>query len=72
MSEGQIKEITKRCTRLCMIRAADVIDGLTEEDVLSHQAALMASGVPLEKLARVDRALVASCIFRAMAEELDA
>jgi hypothetical protein len=72
MSEKQIKEITKICTRQCMIRAADIIDHLTEDDVLSHQAALLGSGVPLEKMARVDRALVASCMFRAMAEELEA
>ena len=66
MREAEIKAITRQC----MIRAAEVIDKITNDDVLAHQGALLAGGMPLEKLAKVDRAMLAACHLRAMAEEL--
>lgn len=48
-------------------RAADIIDHITQSDVLEAQAALLATGTSLEKVARLDRAHLAAAHFRAIA-----
>lgn len=63
--EEQAMRMTFKAT---MIRAADIIDRITSDDVLEYQAMLLASGSTLEQVAKVDRALVASCHLRACAE----
>jgi hypothetical protein len=70
MSKEELQSVTKMVTRQCMIRAADIIDKITENDVLTHQGAMIAAGVSLDKVHKLDRALIASAHLRAMAEEL--
>ncbi len=51
-----------------MLRAAQIIEKITEGDVLDMQAMLLSEGASLEKVARVDRAMVAAAHLRACAE----
>lgn len=48
-----------------MLRCADIIDKITPDDVLEAQAVMLASGVSLERVAKLDRALLASSHIRA-------
>lgn len=50
-----------------LLRAADVIDGITKSDVEDVQLALFREGVTLDKLHRVDRAMLASAHLRSCA-----
>lgn len=51
-----------------MENAADMIDQISNADVAHYQAEMLAAGVPLEKVARLDRAMVASAKLRAWAK----
>lgn len=57
-------------TRAAMLRAADIIDKLTESDVLALQAKMLANGVSLEKVAKIDRAGIAAAHFRICAKDI--
>ncbi len=48
-----------------MLRCADIISRITEADVLEAQAVLLASGVSLDKVAKIDRAMLAEKHIRA-------
>ncbi len=48
-----------------MTRCADIIDRITADDVLEAQTAMLSQGVSLERVARLDRALLASSHIRA-------
>ena len=61
------EEVMRESFRATMLRAADIIDRITQDDVADAQAALFASGVKVGDLAKIDRALVASCHLRACA-----
>lgn len=50
-----------------MTRAAALVDGITQGQVEEAQAVLFSQGVPLEKVARVDRAMLAAAHLRACA-----
>lgn len=47
--------------------AAALVDGITEDQVEEAQAVLLSEGMPLMKVARVDRAMLAAAHLRACA-----
>lgn len=59
--------VMKQSFKAPMLRAAAIIDGITNDDVMEAQAILFGSGVPIGKLHAVDRAMVAASYFRACA-----
>lgn len=59
--------VMKAAFKASMLRAADVIDHITEDDVFAAQTILFNEGVPVLKLAKVDRAMLASAHLRACA-----
>lgn len=50
--------------KLAMLRAADIIDKITEDDVLEQQARGLREGMKLEQVAKMDRAMIASTYLR--------
>lgn len=58
------KRIMEMTTKAALLRAADIIDKITADDVLDMQAKLLAEGVSLENVAKLDRAMVASAHLR--------
>jgi hypothetical protein len=54
-----------------MKRAADVIDAITDGDVLDAQQALLQDGMALTLVARIDRARLGCAHLRACALNLD-
>ncbi len=63
--EAEVMRMTLKAT---MLRAAAIIDAITNEDVADAQMALFEAGVKIQDLAKLDRALIASCHLRACAE----
>ena len=57
----------KATFKATMLRAADILDWISDDDVLNQQAKLLASGMSLEKVARLDRARVGANYLRACA-----
>lgn len=53
-----------------MLRAAEIVERITFADVLEAQAVMLAEGVSLEKVAKIDRAMLAAQHLRACAEEM--
>jgi hypothetical protein len=63
------EEVVMRETfKAAMLRAAAIIDGITQEDVTDAQMALYKTGTPLANLHLVDRALIAACHIRSCVE----
>jgi hypothetical protein len=60
--------IMRQTFRATMLRAAEIIERITQDDVLEAQAQVLAAGVALEKVAKVDRALLAATHLRACAD----
>lgn len=60
-------EIMRESFRATMLRAADIIDHITQDDVAEAQMVLFASGATLHEVSKIDRALVGSCHLRACA-----
>lgn len=54
--------------KAAFLRAADIVDKITADDVLAMQAALLADGATLEQVARIDRATLAVAHLRACAQ----
>lgn len=63
--EKSVMEMTMKAS---FSRAADIIDGITEQDVLDMQAHLLATGSTVANVSKVDRAMLAATHFRAIAE----
>ncbi len=63
-AEQSMMEVTFKAT---MLRAADIVEKITADDVLEMQAMLLRDGATLEKVARVDRASLAVAHLRACA-----
>lgn len=62
------EEMVMRATfKAAMLRAADIIENITEDDVLTLQAQMLRDGVKLDVVARIDRAMVACAHLRACA-----
>jgi hypothetical protein len=59
--------VMKASFKATMLRAADIIDRITNADVMEAQAILFGAGVALGKVARIDRAMVAASYLRACA-----
>lgn len=59
--------VMKQTFKATMLRAALVIDGITDDDVLTAQVTLVREGVSLINVAKVDRAMLASAHLRACA-----
>lgn len=72
MSDGELsaaeESIIKTTFRATMLRAADIAERITEHDVFAMQKQLLAEGVSLADVARVDRLHVAVAHLRACAE----
>jgi hypothetical protein len=51
-----------------MLRCADIIDHMTDDDVLAKQLDLLREGMTLAQVSRLDRAMLASAWFRLCAE----
>ena len=64
----QEEMVMKQTFKVTMLRAAEIIDRITQEDVADAQMALYREGVKLSDLAKIDRALIASCHLRSCAE----
>lgn len=63
------EETVMRATfKATMLRAADIIDRITDADVLEMQARGLAEGMTLEQVGRIDRAVLAAAHFRAIVE----
>lgn len=60
--EEMVMEQTLKAT---LLRAADIIDHITDAEVRAAQLELYREGVPLLQVSRVDRAMIASAHLRA-------
>jgi len=67
LSPGE-EEVMKMTFKAAMLRAADIVDHITANDVLEAQAQMLRDGVPLSKVHRLDRAMIASAHLRLCAE----
>lgn len=54
----------REMVKATLLRAADIIDRITDSDVLEQQALLLASGCSLEQVSKLDRARIASAHLR--------
>jgi hypothetical protein len=59
--ENAIMRATFRAT---MLRAADIIDKITQDDVLEQQARGLREGMTLQQVSKMDRAMIASAYLR--------
>lgn len=55
----------KEAFRKTMLRCADIIARITDDDVLEAQAVLLADGVSFDRVAKIDRAMLADKHIRA-------
>jgi hypothetical protein len=62
--------IMKHTFKVTMLRAADIIDRITNDDVMDAQTTLFSEGMSLGKLAKIDRAMLAANYLRACAQGL--
>ena len=63
------EEIVMKATfKATMLRCADIIDHMTDDDVLAKQLDLLREGMTLAQVSRLDRAMLASAWFRLCAE----
>ena len=62
------KIIMEQTFKAAMLRAADIIDRITQDDVAEAHMVMYASGVSLDKLAKIDRAMIGACHLRACAQ----
>lgn len=59
------EELTMKATfKATMLRAADIIDRITADDVLAQQAEGLRQGMTLAEVSRIDRAMVAAAHLR--------
>lgn len=61
------EQVMRDTFQAAMLRAAAIIDAITQDDVADAQAAMFAQGVRLADLTKIDRALIASCHLRSCA-----
>lgn len=61
----------KHTFAVTMKRAAEVIDAITDDDVLDAARVLLAEGMSLAQVAKIDRAMLGSAHLRACALNLD-
>ena len=59
--------VMRETTRAALLRAAAVIDALTEVDVFETQAILLAQGCTVKQVAQIDRAMLGANYLRACA-----
>ena len=63
------EEIVMKATfKATMLRCADIIDHMTNDDVLAKQLDLLREGVTLTQISRLDRAMLAAAWFRLCAD----
>jgi hypothetical protein len=60
--------VMKTTFKATMLRCADIIDHMTDDDVLAKQLDLLREGMTLAQVSRLDRAMLASAWFRLCAE----
>ena len=64
------EDLVMRATfKAAFLRAADIIEKITDDDVLEVQGRLLQSGSTLEQVAKLDRATIAVAHLRACAEK---
>jgi hypothetical protein len=61
------EQVMRDTFKAALLRAADVIDRITDRHVLDAQRQLLREGVELDKVAKVDRAMLASAHLRSCA-----
>ena len=59
--------VMKATFKATMLRAAEIVERITADDVLEQQALQLAHGATLEQVARMDRAMLAVAHLRACA-----
>lgn len=62
------KSIMEMTFKASFLRAAAIIDKITQDDVLEMQAKLLAEGAALEQVSRIDRAHLAVAHLKACAD----
>jgi len=62
------KTVIAMTIKSTLLKAADAVEHITQDDVLDAQAKLLAEGMPLEKVAKIDRADIAVAHLRMCAE----
>lgn len=56
--------VMKQTFKAALLRAANIIDEITDDDVLAAQVTLVREGVSLINVSKVDRAMLASAHLR--------
>ena len=59
--------VMKECFVATMLRAATILDGLSQADVEEAQTILFLSGCTVQQVARIDRAMLGASYLRACA-----
>lgn len=68
LSVGE-KKVMHMTVKSTLLRAADIIEHITDGDVLDMQAKMLRQGVSLTKVAKLDRAMIAAAHLRAVANK---
>lgn len=63
--------VMKHAFAVTMKRAAEILDAITEDDVLGAQRVLLTEGMTLVQVAKLDRAMLGAAHLRACALQLD-
>jgi hypothetical protein len=63
------ENVMKMTLKSAMLRAAEIVERITESDVVDAQEQMLSEGVSLEKVAKVDRAMLAAAHLRAIANK---
>lgn len=63
MNKGE-EEVMRSTFKAAMLRAADIVDKITESDVLEQQARGLREGMTLQQVAKIDRAMLAASYLR--------
>lgn len=67
MFSAEEKAACRATFKATMLRAAEIIERITADDVLLAQAEVLATGSTLEQVAKIDRAMLAATHLRACA-----
>jgi hypothetical protein len=67
LTKGEVS-VMNATFKATMLRAAAIVEGITDDDVLEAQRQLLGEGVAPDKVTKVDRAHIAASHLRASAE----
>ncbi len=63
------ENVMKMTMKAAFLRAAEIVEKISYSDVLDMQDKLLRNGASLEKVTKVDRAMVAAAHLRTIAEK---